>query len=79
MASTGAVMETLYTSPTSPDEGSALDVLAFLLTTPESFATAGVPPDERAEEIAATRELLDAAKTRALIRWYEIQQARRSN
>lgn len=54
--------ETLYSSTYQPDPRSALDVLAFVLTPVEAFAT---DPDE----LEAVAELLGAAKSEAIERW----------
>jgi hypothetical protein len=54
--------ETLYSSTYQPDPRSALDVLAFVLTPVEAFAT---DPDE----LDAVAELLGAAKSEAIERW----------
>jgi hypothetical protein len=54
--------ETLFTSTYTPDPKSALDVLAFVLTPPEAFAS---DPDE----LEAVAELLGAAKAEAIERW----------
>lgn len=54
--------ETLYSSTYQPDPRSALDVLAFVLTPVQAFAT---DPDE----LEAVAELLGAAKSEAIERW----------
>lgn len=54
--------ETLFSSTYQPDPESALDVLAFVLTPVEAFAS---DPDE----LAVVAELLGAAKTEAIERW----------
>ena len=54
--------ETLFSSTYQPDPESALDVLAFVLTPVEAFAS---DPDE----LAVVAELLGAAKTEAIARW----------
>jgi hypothetical protein len=54
--------ETLFTSTYTPDPKSALDVLAFVLTPVEAFAS---DPDE----LEAVAELLGAAKAEAIERW----------
>jgi hypothetical protein len=58
--------ETLFTSTFTPDPKSALDVLAFVLTPIEAFAS---DPDEL--EIVA--ELLGAAKCEAIERWQALR------
>lgn len=63
--------ETLFTSTYTPDPKNALDVLAFILTPVEAFASC---PDEL--EIVA--ELLGAAKAEAIERWQTLHsEARR--
>ena len=62
------MVETLYSSPFSPDPRNALDVLAFILTPAEAFADGG-----SADELAAVEELLDSAKTEAIKRWYSLR------
>ena len=57
--------ETLYSSTYQPDPRSALDVLAFVLTPVEAFAS---DPDE----LDAVAELLGAAKTEAIERWQSL-------
>ena len=54
--------ETLFTSTYTPDPKNALDVLAFVLTPIEAFAS---DPDE----LEAVAELLGAAKAEAIERW----------
>ena len=54
--------ETVYSSTYQPDPRSALDVLAFVLTPIQAFAT---DPDE----LEAVAELLGAAKSEAIERW----------
>ena len=54
--------ETLYSSTYQPDPRNALDVLAFVLTPVEAFASS---PDE----LEAVAELLGAAKSEAIERW----------
>lgn len=54
--------ETLYSSTYQPDPRSALDVLAFVLTPIEAFAS---DPGE----LEAVAELLGAAKCEAIERW----------
>ncbi len=58
--------ETLFTSTYTPDPKSALDVLAFVLTPIEAFAS---DPDE----LEAVAELLGAAKAEAIERWQSLQ------
>lgn len=58
--------ETLFTSTYTPDPKSALDVLAFVLTPIEAFAS---DPDE----LEAVAELLGAAKAEAIERWQALQ------
>ena len=60
--------ETLYTSSYAPDPKSARDVLAFVLTPIEAFATADDP-----EEIAAVAEILGTAKQEAIERWFALR------
>jgi hypothetical protein len=64
--------ETLYSSSYQPDPRNALDVLAFVLTPVEAFAS---HPDE----IEAIAELLGAAKCEAIERWYSLRSELRSN
>lgn len=64
--------ETLYSSTYQPDPLSALDVLAFVLTPVEAFAS---DPDER----EAVAELLGAAKSEAIERWQSLCSQARSN
>jgi hypothetical protein len=59
-------METLYSSTYQPDPRSALDVLAFVLTPVEAFASS---PDE----VEAVAELLGAAKAEAIERWQSLR------
>ena len=54
--------ETLFSSTYQPDPESALDVLAFVLTPVQAFAT-------DPEELAVVAELLGAAKSEAIERW----------
>jgi hypothetical protein len=54
--------ETLYSSTYQPNPRSALDVLAFVLTPVQAFAS---HPDE----FEAVAELLGAAKSEAIERW----------
>ena len=66
--------ETIYSSNHTPDPRSARDVLAFMLTPVEAFAT---PNTE--EEFAAVGELLEAAKEQALRRWYGLHTTTMAN
>jgi hypothetical protein len=59
--------ETLFSSTYTPDPRSALDVLAFVLTPVEAFADGG-----DADEMEAVAELLGAAKSEAVERWYSL-------
>jgi len=59
------VGETLYSSSYQPDPNSALDVLAFVLTPLEAFASVD-DPNER----EAVAELLGNAKAEAVKRWF---------
>jgi hypothetical protein len=61
--------ETLYSSPYAPDPKSALDVLAFVLTPVEAFAS----PDDP-DEMAAVAELLGSAKEEAIQRWMSLRE-----
>jgi hypothetical protein len=54
--------ETLYSSTYQPDPRRAIDVLAFVLTPVEAFAT-------DPEELEVVAELLGAAKSEAIERW----------
>lgn len=58
--------ETLYSSTYQPNPRSALDVLAFVLTPVEAFAS---HPDE----LDAVAELLGAAKSEAIERWQSLR------
>jgi len=58
--------ETLFTSTYTPDPKSALDVLAFVLTPIQAFAS---DPDE----LEAVAELLGAAKEEAIQRWQSLR------
>jgi hypothetical protein len=60
------VGETLYSSSFQPDPRSARDVLAFVLTPIEAFAS-------DPEELEAVAELLDSAKAEAIKRWYSLR------
>jgi hypothetical protein len=64
--------ETLYSSSYQPDPKSALDVLAFVLTPIEAFAT---DPDE----LEVVAELLGAAKSEAIERWQSLRTQSTSN
>jgi hypothetical protein len=64
--------ETLYSSTFQPDPRSALDVLAFVLTPVEAFAS---NPDE----LEAVAELLGAAKHDAIERWQSLRSESRRN
>lgn len=64
--------ETLYSSSYQPDPRSALDVLAFVLTPIEAFAS---DPDE----LEAVAELLGAAKSEAIERWQSLRSEGQSN
>ncbi|HEU0029972.1 MAG TPA: hypothetical protein VFQ53_05015 [Kofleriaceae bacterium] len=64
--------ETLYSSSYQPDPRSALDVLAFVLTPVEAFAS-------DPEELEAVAELLGAAKSEAIERWQSLHRGSRSN
>jgi hypothetical protein len=64
--------ETLYSSSYQPDPKSALDVLAFVLTPIEAFAS---DPDE----LEAVAELLGAAKSEAIERWQSLRSQGASN
>jgi hypothetical protein len=64
--------ETLYSSSYQPDPRSALDVLAFVLTPNEAFAS-------DPEELEAVAELLGAAKSEAIERWQSLRSQSVSN
>ena len=64
--------ETLYSSSFQPDPRRALDVLAFVLTPVEAFASG---PDE----LEAVAELLGAAKCEAIERWHTLRSERIAN
>ena len=66
--------ETLYSSSYQPDPRSALDVLAFVLTPLEAFATVDDPAERE-----AVAELLGNAKDEAVKRWYSLQGKKRTN
>ena len=58
--------ETLFSSSYQPNPHSALDVLAFVLTPIEAFAS---DPDE----LEAVAEILAAAKSEAIARWRSLR------
>ena len=60
--------ETLFSSTYQPDPCNALDVLAFVLTPVEAFASIDDPAER-----AAAAELLDSAKAEAIKRWYKLR------
>lgn len=60
--------ETLFSSTYQPDPRSALDVLAFVLTPVDAFASG---PDE----IEAVSAILGAAKCEAIARWHSLRNA----
>jgi len=60
--------ETLYTSSYAPDPKSALDVLAFVLTPIEAFASVDDPAERE-----AVAELLGNAKQEAIERWFALR------
>ncbi|HEX8110276.1 MAG TPA: hypothetical protein VF516_21240 [Kofleriaceae bacterium] len=62
--------ETLFSSTYQPNPRSALDVLAFVLTPADAFASG---PDE----IEAVAVILEAAKTEAIERWQSLRSAAR--
>jgi hypothetical protein len=64
--------ETLYSSTYQPDPRNALDVLAFVLTPVEAFASCP-------EELDAVAELLGAAKSQAIERWQSLRSEARRN
>ena len=64
--------ETLYSSTYQPDPRNALDVLAFVLTPVEAFASS---PDE----LEAVAEILGAAKSEAIERWQMLRSEGRRN
>jgi hypothetical protein len=68
----GAMGETLYSSTYQPNPRSALDVLAFVLTPVEAFAS---HPDE----LDAVAELLGAAKCEAIERWQSLRAESQDN
>jgi hypothetical protein len=64
--------ETMFSSTYQPDPQSARDVLAFVLTPVDAFAS-------DPEELEAVTILLDAAKTEAIERWQSLlSQAQRN-
>lgn len=64
--------ETLFSSTYQPNPRSALDVLAFVLTPVDAFAS---HPDE----IEAVAAILGAAKSEAIERWQSLRsESRRS-
>jgi len=64
--------ETLYSSTYQPNPRSALDVLAFVLTPVEAFAS-------NPEELEAVAELLGAAKCEAIERWRSLRDQGQDN
>lgn len=62
--------ETLFSSTYQPNPRNALDVLAFVLTPADAFAS---DPDE----IEAVTAILEAAKTEAIERWQSLRSAAR--
>jgi len=64
--------ETLYSSTYQPDPRNALDVLAFVLTPVEAFASS---PDE----LETVAELLGAAKCEAIERWQSLRSEAQRN
>lgn len=64
--------ETVYSSGYAPNPGSALDVLAFLLTPARAF----VADPSELDEVA---ELLGEAKAEAYRRWYELANQTEAN
>ena len=64
--------ETVFSSTFQPNPRSALDVLAFVLTPVDAFATS---PDE----IEAVSAILDAAKCEAIERWQSLDSQSRRN
>jgi hypothetical protein len=64
--------ETMFSSTYQPDPQSARDVLAFVLTPVDAFAS-------DPEELEAVTILLEAAKTEAIERWQSLlSQAQRN-
>jgi hypothetical protein len=68
------VVETLYSSSYQPDPRSALDVLAFVLTPLEAFASVDDPAERE-----AVAELLGSAKAEAVKRWFSLRGKSRTN
>ncbi len=66
--------ETLYSSSYQPDPRSALDVLAFVLTPLEAFASVDDPAERE-----AVAELLGNAKAEAVKRWFSLHGKSRTN
>ena len=64
--------ETLFSSSYQPNPQSALDVLAFVLTPINAFAS---DPDE----LEAVAEILGAAKCEAIERWQSLRTRSRRN
>jgi len=64
--------ETLFSSSYQPNPRSALDVLAFVLTPVDAFAS---DPDE----IEAVAVILGAAKCEAIERWQSLRSESRRN
>lgn len=64
--------ETVFSSRYQPNPRSALDVLAFVLTPVDAFAS-------EPSELEAVAEILAAAKSEAIARWQSLHsEARRS-
>ena len=66
--------ETLFSSTYQPDPRSALDVLAFVLTPVEAFASVDDPSERE-----AVAEMLGAAKEEALKRWFSLRNESATN
>ncbi|HEX7844013.1 MAG TPA: hypothetical protein VF469_41345 [Kofleriaceae bacterium] len=64
--------ETLFSSRYQPNPGNALDVLAFVLTPVDAFASG---PDE----LEAVSAILEAAKCEAIERWQSLNHQSRRN
>jgi hypothetical protein len=64
--------ETLFSSSYQPNPRNALDVLAFVLTPVDAFASG---PDE----IEAVTAILCAAKSEAIARWQSLRSESRRN
>jgi hypothetical protein len=64
--------ETLFSSTYQPNPSNALDVLAFVLTPVDAFASG---PDE----IEAVTAILDAAKCEAIARWQSLHSESQRN